>query len=214
MLSFSDDISDTLKIIFFDLGAVLVHVNLCQFYKRMALLTQTSPDDVMTLVGEFESLSQQFELGNINPKAFYQTIVDRFDDQSFSYTDFVSAYTDLFSLNRPLWSVAEQLKESYTLSIISNTDALHYHRICKDYPIDQVFTQPVTSYTVHQRKPDPDIYQTALDRFDIEPSQALFIDDRWENIEGATRLGMTSLHYVTTEKLVHDLYMLGLECES
>ncbi len=153
-------------------------------------------------------------MGNIDSKAFYQTIVDRFDDQPFSYKDFVSAYTDLFTLNSPLWSVVEQLKESYTLSIISNTDALHYHRICKDYPIDQVFSQPITSYTVHQRKPGPDIYQSALDRFDIKPSQALFIDDLWENIEAATRLGITSLQYVTTEKLIHDLYMLGLESES
>ncbi len=39
-------------------------------------------------------------------------------------------------------------------------------------------------------KPDPAIYYRALDRFGLRPDQALFIDDRQINVEGARAVGM------------------------
>ncbi|WP_106640653.1 HAD family hydrolase [Allosphingosinicella vermicomposti] len=39
-------------------------------------------------------------------------------------------------------------------------------------------------------KPDPAIYYLALDRFGLRPDEALFIDDRIINVEGAEAVGM------------------------
>jgi 2-haloacid dehalogenase len=39
-------------------------------------------------------------------------------------------------------------------------------------------------------KPDPAIYRLALDRFGLAPHEALFIDDRAINVEGAQGIGM------------------------
>jgi 2-haloacid dehalogenase len=39
-------------------------------------------------------------------------------------------------------------------------------------------------------KPDPAIYFLALDRFGLRPNEALFIDDRQINVEGAIAVGM------------------------
>ena len=39
-------------------------------------------------------------------------------------------------------------------------------------------------------KPGSEIYQTLLDRYNLDPSESLFIDDRPENIEAARKLGM------------------------
>jgi 2-haloacid dehalogenase len=39
-------------------------------------------------------------------------------------------------------------------------------------------------------KPDPAIYYRALDRFRLRPEQALFVDDRKINVEGAEAVGM------------------------
>jgi 2-haloacid dehalogenase len=39
-------------------------------------------------------------------------------------------------------------------------------------------------------KPDPAIYFRALDRFGLRPGQALFVDDRAINVEGALAVGM------------------------
>jgi 2-haloacid dehalogenase len=39
-------------------------------------------------------------------------------------------------------------------------------------------------------KPDPAIFYCALDRFGLQPAEALFVDDRRINVEGALAVGM------------------------
>ena len=44
-------------------------------------------------------------------------------------------------------------------------------------------------------KPDPRIYELCLSRLGVEPGEALFIDDRVENIEAAAALGLQTVHF-------------------
>jgi 2-haloacid dehalogenase len=52
------------------------------------------------------------------------------------------------------------------------------------------FRDIVVSGEVKLLKPDPAIYYLALDRFRLRPDQALFVDDRKINVEGAEAVGM------------------------
>jgi len=52
-------------------------------------------------------------------------------------------------------------------------------------PVFDLFRDIVVSGAEKLVKPDPAIYRLAIDRFDIDPSRALFIDDRADNIESA-----------------------------
>ena len=52
------------------------------------------------------------------------------------------------------------------------------------------FKDIVVSGEVKLLKPDPAIYYLALDRFRLRPDQALLIDDREINVEGALAVGM------------------------
>ena len=52
------------------------------------------------------------------------------------------------------------------------------------------FRDIVVSGEEKMLKPDPALYLLALDRFGLEPSQALFVDDRAINVEGALAVGM------------------------
>lgn len=59
-------------------------------------------------------------------------------------------------------------------------------------------------------KPDPAIYRLALDRFGLEGPDALFVDDRLENIEGAQAVGIKGHHFCDSEILRGELMELGL----
>ncbi|WP_022681507.1 HAD family hydrolase [Sphingobium bisphenolivorans] len=59
-------------------------------------------------------------------------------------------------------------------------------------------------------KPDSAIYQLALDRFGILPSQALFVDDRPENIAAAEAAGMRGHLFIDAAALRRDLAARGL----
>ena len=51
-------------------------------------------------------------------------------------------------------------------------------------------------------KPQPEIYLDAVQGLGIEPSEALFLDDRPDNIEGAQAVGLRALLYSTWEDFV------------
>lgn len=52
------------------------------------------------------------------------------------------------------------------------------------------FRDILVSGTEKLLKPDPAIYRLALGRFGLAPGEALFIDDRADNVEGARAVGM------------------------
>ena len=59
-------------------------------------------------------------------------------------------------------------------------------------------------------KPDPAIYRLALRRFGLEPHEALFIDDRAINVEGAEAVGMHAFLFTDAEGLRARLEADGL----
>jgi 2-haloacid dehalogenase len=59
-------------------------------------------------------------------------------------------------------------------------------------------------------KPDPALYYRALDRFGLKPEQALFVDDRKINVEGAEAVGMRGHLFTDAEDLRRRLEAEGL----
>ncbi len=57
-------------------------------------------------------------------------------------------------------------------------------------------------------KPDPAIYRLALDRFGLAPHEAIFIDDREDNVRAAQALGICVHHFRGAEALAEDLKLL------
>ena len=72
------------------------------------------------------------------------------------------------------------------------------------------FRDIVVSGREKMLKPDPAIYYLALDRFGLRPEEALFIDDREINIEGARAVGMHAHLFVDAEDLRRRLEAEGL----
>lgn len=59
-------------------------------------------------------------------------------------------------------------------------------------------------------KPDPAVYLLACARLGVQPEQALFIDDRQDNVEGAQRVGLQALRYSDDASVARAADVLGL----
>ena len=59
-------------------------------------------------------------------------------------------------------------------------------------------------------KPDPAIFTLALERFGLDAGTCVFVDDSAANVEAASALGLTGLHFTDAERLRADLQGLGL----
>ena len=75
------------------------------------------------------------------------------------------------------------------------------------------FNVLVWSYRLRIAKPDPAIYRYTLEKLGTQPAETLFIDDRQENVEAATALGMKALLFTTVDQLRADLIAQALDKE-
>lgn len=72
------------------------------------------------------------------------------------------------------------------------------------------FRDIVVSGTERLVKPDPAIYRLALRRFGVDAAEAIFIDDRAENVAGAESVGMRGHLFTGAAPLRRELETLGL----
>jgi 2-haloacid dehalogenase len=72
-------------------------------------------------------------------------------------------------------------------------------------PIFDRFTDIIVSGTEKLAKPDPAIFQLAIDRFGIDPAGALFVDDVAANVAGAESVGFAGHLFSDASSLRLDL---------
>lgn len=97
--------------------------------------------------------------------------------------------------------LARTLKKlGYKLYILSNWDPTSFPLFMEQFPElftyegQDLFDGIMTSGQQHILKPNKEIYQACLKKFDIQASQAVFIDDTIENIQSAEDCGIQSIH--------------------
>ncbi len=67
------------------------------------------------------------------------------------------------------------------------------------------FDGRVVSGEEKTRKPFPEFYQVLLDRYQVNPAKALFIDDSLRNVKGAEGLGIKGIHFQNPKQLLREL---------
>lgn len=113
-------------------------------------------------------------------------------------------------LSEPMLAWAAALQEAGLLTaILSNmvSDVLCYMR--QEFAWLRHFTHLTWSCELGIVKPDPAIYALTCDALGVPPNEALFIDDKPENIAGAERAGLQALLFATIDRLRADLAARG-----
>ena len=116
---------------------------------------------------------------------------------------------DMVSLFRELR--AESVQPIYALT---NWSAETFPVALERYGFLHDFDGIVVSGVEKMRKPDPKFYQLALDRYDLQAENVVFIDDNLRNIEAARAMGITGIHhtdFTKTRRALEDLGFLGGE---
>ncbi len=80
----------------------------------------------------------------------------------------------------------------YRLYLLSNAPAPLEGQL-SEFSVYPCFSGALISGSVELTKPSKEIYDLALERFGIRAEETLFIDDREENIEGATSAGLRGI---------------------
>lgn len=73
--------------------------------------------------------------------------------------------------------------------------------------MDQIDGKVVSGF-VQLVKPDREIYEYLLDRYDLKAEECVFIDDRIENVDAAKALGINGIWFMTYEQTWAELEKL------
>jgi putative hydrolase of the HAD superfamily len=110
-----------------------------------------------------------------------------------------------------VWSLARAFRDrGGRTAFLSNGVPETMARIRADRPLETWFYTVVVSYEVGLSKPDPAIYRLCLSRMGLSAAEALFVDDRAENVEAAARLGIRTLQFAGDDALPRLGELVGL----
>ncbi len=86
-------------------------------------------------------------------------------------------------------------KEGMKIYLLSNFHKYGYGVLRERFPFFNTFDGGVISWDVKLNKPDRQIYETLLSKYNLNPKETIFIDDMEENIIAAEELGIKGIHY-------------------
>lgn len=191
-----------------DLGKVILPFDLRIATKAFEKESAVPSEEILRRVMG-SSLDLDFEKGKISPEEFYQEVQRRIG-LKLPYGRFVSLWNDIFSENKKVSTLIRRLKMKTPVAILSNTNVLHFEFVYKHFPIVREIEHYVLSYEVGVRKPDPEIFEAALERFRVPAPQTAYIDDREDFVVAARTLGLYGIHFRGEELLEKELLQLGL----
>jgi putative hydrolase of the HAD superfamily len=121
-------------------------------------------------------------------------------------------WSDAFGIvSRPreaMYDLVQALQKHVKTAVLSNTElsAIPHFMAYRS----ECFDLKMFSCEEGIIKPERELYERCLQRLNVELQEAVFIDDRIENIDGAKDVGLQAIHYVDYQELIKQLEGLGV----
>jgi len=103
-------------------------------------------------------------------------------------------------LDRALVQFIRELRQDCRTALLSNAWPGMRQMIENEWGIADCFDDLFISAEIGLAKPDPKIYRLALDRLDLPPARAVFIDDFNENVRAAAALGLRAIQFLSSKQ--------------
>lgn len=184
-----------IKNIVFDMGGVLIDLNLSEAVRRFKELGFTKIDDYLDPY-EQKDFFLELEKGNISAEEFRQRLSELtgkdipYDEAKWAWLGFIEDVPQ-YKLDYLL-----ELRKEYNVYLLSNTNpfVMSWTR-SNDFseakrPITDYFDKIYASYEVGITKPDRAIFEHMLADGNMIPAETLFIDDAEKNTKVAELLGI------------------------
>jgi putative hydrolase of the HAD superfamily len=177
-------------VILFDLGGVLIE--LAGVERMLELCNHAFAADELWARWLASEGVRQFETGRAEPAAFGAAMLSEFG-LSITAAQFLEEFTIWPKGVFPgSFELLEQLSSSYRLACLSNTNALHWPRVCDEMGLARYFETTFASHLVGMLKPDAEIFEHVIVQLGSPAERILFLDDNQLNIVAARAAGMVA----------------------
>ncbi len=199
-----------IKTIFFDIGGVLLHIHPERTIHHIASIVNLPEEELKQLFPT--ETYYRYEKGEVTEEAFYRDVCQKLPvGKTLPKNEFWTAWRKLVGTETGASDVLTTCKKTHPVWLLSNTNARHIENgVGNQFPFFDQVDGAVYSYKVGSRKPEPGIFEQALQMANVPAENALFIDDQEENILKAKSMGFMTIHYKTVEDLKTNMRNLNL----
>lgn len=202
--------SRKLRAIIFDIGRVLIRIDVQRAMDGLAAGLSLSPEEIWTAI-ENDPRWPDWQEGRMSPRDWHLHVSRRLGS-TLSFEQFTEIWNRVLD-PQPLQdlSLFETLSKTYRLALLSNTDPIHVAHMEAHHDFFRFFPVRVYSCAVGASKPSPIVYLEALRGSKVQATEAVYIDDIGAYVEAARSLGMAGIHYQSAQSLKDGFRTLGIQ---
>jgi len=193
----------SIRAVFFDLGGVLLRTEFQAPRQQLAERLGIEYDDLVKIVFDSDS-GIKATMGEISSDEHWDSVMKRLKRPA---SELGSIRDEFFAgdiLDRTLLDYLRSLRGKYKTGLISNAWGDLRDFIVRE-KFDDAFDKMIISSEVGAAKPEPKIFQIALEQFGVKPNEAVFVDDFLINIEGCEKVGIKGIHFRDPETTLQQL---------
>jgi len=194
----------------FDLGNTVIKLAYERVLENICKDASVERDALVELL-EKPGSYRDLERGAVTFADFYDFVADHAGYRG-SLRDFHRLWADFFDGTVPgIEEIIDRVRERYRVAFLSNSNEVHAELIPKKFAaLFQKDDRFIFSYRFKSAKPDPEIFQRALEVIGALPHHTVFIDDLLENVFAARDLGIRAYQFLDSATLMKELERDGL----
>lgn len=197
-----------LQAVLLDFGGVILHNGAPEPHRRLARRLGITVHELRAEIYD-GPLSVAAQRGEITAQELWRRLAQKWGWPPERSLELAQAFWQGVRLETRWLDWLRRLRPRYRTGLLSNAwDDLR--ETLQRLGLADALDALVISAEEGLLKPDPAIYRLALERLGVTPAQAVFVDDREENIAAARALGMHGVHFVSFAQAMAELHALGL----
>lgn len=202
------------KHVVFDFGGVVFQWRPKELLKRTlphrAVDEAAAQQLVLDFFQNYEGDWGRFDRGTIEVPELAPLIAERLGFELGEVQAVIDAVPGELAAQKETVELLHRLHDQgHKLYFLSNMPEPYAVHLESTHAFFSRFTDGVFSSRVKLIKPEPEIFQLATERFGIEPSQTVFIDDVAKNVEIARAHGWHAIQFITAQQVEAELSAIG-----
>jgi putative hydrolase of the HAD superfamily len=197
-----------IKAVVFDMGGILEPSFDDVLLPALAALLGISPERLLERRGAYSAALSE---GRMTLRDFYARIVaetGRALDPRVAVARHLAVYQEATSeLDARVLDLIRGLRRHHVVACLTNTE-VEVGRLNRERGLFGPFDLAFLSTEMSLRKPDRAIFDRALSDLGCAPSEAIFTDDKLDNVAGARTAGMHAIHYRDFDDFTSELAKL------
>jgi epoxide hydrolase-like predicted phosphatase len=193
-----------IKAVIFDIGGVLLVNDGREQAEKQDSQAKVQMDEIFKFINR-SGIGILATKGQLSVQELWSQVGERFkvDPQQIQALEAEAIATE--KLNTELVDFLQSLRPRYKTALLSNAWPGARAALNAKYELDKLADVQIFSSEEGKMKPDANFYLISLMRLRVQANEAVFLDDKIINVDGASVLGMNSIHYRNNKQAIADI---------